>query len=539
MNGDTDSDGRFQLQSPPDIDFDSIFGLNDQLTELRETILESATGNSPNKFRTTTALFYGPKGAGKRRLAQATVGELTTHQYDWLHIESLARSKQQPVELMEEILEKAIHQQPAVIVLDCFDDYLSSDAIRKFQTKIDSARQQGDDIVALSVVDNQRMHGPEIQDYIRAMDVVLEMERPDIDRRRKILQNQLMSVSQNIAGINADAYDFNRLARETDRFGVDDLEMVSRRAAVTAQTNDGVSPPLDEDDIATVIKQVNEDRIEKIQDEATLIDVDVPEITFDDIGGHETAKRKLIEQVQQALTRTDLADELGVDFGGGILLHGPPGTGKTMLVRALANELDHTFISVNAPALKSGRSGPANQIPALFYRAQRNAPAILFFDEFDSLGTRRGTPHADENAVNTLLTELDGIQRLDQVVVIAATNRPKTLDPALLRPGRFDYHLEIGKPEDETQAEIFEKHTTDLVLASEVTPEWFAEMTDTVTGADIAAICERAVTIAMRGQEAMTAADVELSREILQLAYQEFEDGRLYQTELEPTPAFQ
>ncbi len=198
--------------------------------------------------------------------------------------------------------------------------------------------------------------------------------------------------------------------------------------------------------------------------------------------------------------------------------------------------MNHTFIPVNSSILKGGGGSPAQLIPGLFYRAQRNAPAILFFDEFDLLGTRRGTVGNDDTAVNTLLTELDGVQQLDGVIVIAATNRPETLDPALLRPGRFDYHLEIGPPSQPVQAEIFETHTEEMPLTEDVTPEWFAEMTEAVTGAEISAICERAVTIGMRDQEPDT---MTLSRGNLQDAYADFERGRLFTDDVESSPAFQ
>jgi transitional endoplasmic reticulum ATPase len=201
-------------------------------------------------------------------------------------------------------------------------------------------------------------------------------------------------------------------------------------------------------------------------------------------------------------------------------------------VRALANELDYTFIPVNSSLLKREA---AQRIPGLFYRAQRNAPAILFFDEFDLLGTERGSV-GEDTTVNTLLTELDGVEQLDGVMVIAATNRPETLDPALLRPGRFDYHLEIGRPEPEIQADIFETHTEEIPLADDVTPEWFVDMTETVTGAEIAAVCERAVTIALREAEPDAIA---ITREEFEHAYIDFRQGRLVDDDPTSSPTFQ
>jgi len=525
-------------QSPPDLTLDDIIGLSDQVSEIEQTLIESAIGSAPTDYRMMSLMIYGPMGSGKRRLARAIAGELGGHGYAYEQIESLSSMHQQPSEMITSLFEEGADHQPIILLLDCFDDFFSSDAVRTFESRIKKARQNGDQVFVITVVDEEQMHGT-ISEYIQAVDVVLEVEQPDIDRRHGILSDRFDDVSDEVTGIKAEDYDINRLARETDRFGVNNLDAVVRRAVLTAQTEVGVEPPVTEDDIVEIISQVDRERIEKIRDEATLTDVNVPNITFDDVAGHERAKRILKEQLQQSATQSELTESVGGSFGGGILLHGPPGTGKTMLVRALANELDHTFIPVNGPALKAGRGGPAAQIPMLFYRAQRNAPAILFFDEFDSLGTHRGIPHTDGSAVNTLLTELDGVESLDGIMVIAATNRPKTLDPALLRPGRFDYHIEIGYPDTETQAEIFATHTDELPLAANVTPAWFGEMTDSVTGADIVAICERAVTIANREQDGVEATDLKFTQSTFEKAYTEFKRGRLYAENLDSSPAFQ
>jgi transitional endoplasmic reticulum ATPase len=407
----------------------------------------------------------------------------------------------------------------------------SDDLIRTVGQQLDTVREQGEDVVVLSSMADHQLHG-HLHQYLPHMDVVVEVERPEITRREAIIRDRLETVGENVAGLTPEEYDLTRLARETDQFGIKDLQRLVRRLAATATTDAGTAPPLDESDVVSVIRQVNTERVEKLVDEETLTDVDVPEITFEDVGGHDEAKRRLLEQVEQALKNEDIGAEMGVEFGSGILLHGPPGTGKTMLVRALANELDYTFIPVNSSLLKREAH---QKIPGLFYRAQRNAPAILFFDEFDLLGGERGNL-GEDTTVNTLLTELDGVEQLNQVMVIAATNRAESLDPALLRPGRFDYHLEIDRPEISVQADIFETHTRDIPLAEDVTPEWFAEMTETVTGAEIAAICERAVTIGMRDQDVD---EMVLSRSQFENAYADFKRGRLFTEDLDSSPAFQ
>jgi transitional endoplasmic reticulum ATPase len=521
----------FEPQSPPSIDFDDICGLEPQKVELRETILQTADTTLPNQFRPISATIFGPDGAGKKRFLRATAGELGKHGYEFIQITSLHEYRPQGPEIITSLFEECVSNQPVTILLDCLDGVFSDDVIRTLGQQLDTVREQGDDIVVLSSMADHQLHSP-LQEYLTHMDIVVEIERPELARREAIIRDRLETVSKNITGITPDEYDLTRLARETDQFGIKDLQRLVRRLAATATTDAGTAPPLDESDIVSVIQQVNTERVEKLIDEETLTDVDVPEITFDDVGGHEDAKRRLLEQVEQALTKEEVGTEMGVEFGTGILLHGPPGTGKTMLVRALANELDYTFIPVNSSLLKRKAD---QKIPGLFYRAQRNAPAILFFDEFDLLGGERGTL-GEDTTVNTLLTELDGVEQLNQVMVIAATNRPESLDPALLRPGRFDYHLEIDHPESSVQADIFETHTSDIPLSEDVTPEWFAEMTETVTGAEIAAICERAVTIGMRHNDVE---ELELSRSQFESAYVDFKRGRLFTEDLDSSPAFQ
>jgi transitional endoplasmic reticulum ATPase len=525
----------FSPQSAPTVTFEDVIHLDEQKRELQETIIQTAEADLPPSFRPISAAIYGPRGAGKRRLLRATIGELDEHGYDFIQVNSVQDAGVQPAEFIESLFELCADHQPVAILFDCPDDFFSEEFIRTFAQRLDTARDRGDEIVVLSAIESEQLHGNSL-DLLRHMDVVVELERPGLERREDIIRDRLNWASTALETIDVENYDIQRLARETDRFGIGDIDRLSRRLVATATTKTGIDPPLNESDIIDVIEQVDTERVEKLIDEETLTDVDVPDVTFEDVGGHDEAKRRLIEQVEQALTKGDIAEQFDVEFGSGILLHGPPGTGKTMLVRALANELDYTFIPVNSSLLKGdGRMSAAQMIPTLFYRAQRNAPAILFFDEFDLLGTQRGTV-GEDTTVNTLLTELDGVEQLDRVMVIAATNRPETLDPALLRPGRFDYHIQIGPPELEVQTDIFETHTEAIPLAPDVTPAWFAELTDTVTGAEIAAVCERAVTIALRESEV---SELELTRAEFEQAYTDFKRGRLFTDDLDSSPAFQ
>lgn len=532
MSNRSDLRETLSLESPPTLDFDDIAASNSARSELQDTVIQAATSDVADQFKPISAIIYGPKGAGKRRLLDAAAGELGSAGYQLLRISSLQARDASQSEIIETAFKILASNQPATLVLNCFDKGVMPDAIRTLGRCIDIARKRGDDIAVLGMIDEDGMF--RLTQLLRKVDAVVEAERPGLDARESILQDRLARIGEIEDKITPDSYDTRRLAREADRFGVEDIERFIRRIAVTATTDTTTESPLSEAEVASCIEQVDTERVEKVIDEDTLTDVDIPDVTFADVGGHEETKRRLREQVEQALTKEDVADRFGVEFGSGVLLHGPPGTGKTMLVRALANELDYTFIPVNSSLLK-GRQKGSQRIPSLFYRAQRNAPSILFFDEFDLLGTQRGQL-GEDSTVNTLLTELDGVEQLDQVMVIAATNRPKTLDPALLRPGRFDYHFEIGPPEPEVQADIFETHTQDTPLAADVTPAWFADLTSTVTGAEIAAVCERAVTIALRET---SPEEVELGRAEFEQAYADFERGRLLDDDLTSSPTFQ
>jgi len=532
-------DSVFRPDSPPEITLDEIRGLDEEVAEIKQDLIRSAAGDVPDELRTMTLLLYGKFGGGKRRVSRAIAGELEKHGYDsYQWVETVEQGRLADSQVIEELLEGAIEGGPTTLVLDCFDEYLMEDAVRVIGSRMKEARQQGEDVVLIGVIDEEEMYTESVRDFIQTVNASIEIEKPDIDRRRHILKNKFQDIEKEVDGFDPERYDLDRLAMETDRFGVSDIESVVRRSALSAFVDTEEMEVPGESEISEIVKDVNDERLERIVDEKTLMGVDVPEIKFDDIGGNESVKEKLVERVRQSLEHNDLADELDLDFGSGILLHGPPGTGKTMLVRALANELEYTFIPTNSARLKGGLSGGTEMIPTFFYRAQRNSPAILFFDEFDSIGIRRDSPIGDEAVVNTLLNELDGVEQLDEVVVIAATNRPEVLDPALLRPGRFDYHFEVDVPDQEAQMDIFRKQTSDIILSSDVTPEWFVEMTEKVTGADIASICERAVTISTRDQTDVDSSDVQLTQNDFRTAYKEFEDGRLNRRDLDSSPAF-
>jgi len=230
--------------------------------------------------------------------------------------------------------------------------------------------------------------------------------------------------------------------------------------------------------------------------------VEIPKISWGDVGGLEDVKQSLKEAVEWPLTQPEVFKRMGIHAPRGILLYGPPGTGKTLLAKAVAHESKANFISIKGPEVLSKWVGESEKaVRELFKKARQVAPTIVFLDEIDSIAPRRGTfegSHVTESVVNQLLTSIDGLESMEGVVVIGATNRPDIIDPGLLRPGRFDRLLLIPAPDSVSRLEIFKIHTKDMPLGKDVSLDEFAEKTVGFSGADIEALCREAAMIALR-----------------------------------------
>jgi transitional endoplasmic reticulum ATPase len=230
---------------------------------------------------------------------------------------------------------------------------------------------------------------------------------------------------------------------------------------------------------------------------------ETPEVRWHDVGGLDEVKEQLREAVEWPLKNPTLFDRLGVRPAKGILLYGPPGTGKTLLAKAVATESESNFISVRGPEVLSKWVGESEKaVRQIFQKARQTAPTIIFFDELDSIASQRGARLGDsgvtERIVNQLLTEMDGMMLLKNVVVIGATNRPDMLDPGLLRPGRFDRVIYVPPPDDEARLAIFTVHTRPMPLADDVNLNELVMLTEEYTGADIEAVCRESAMFAAR-----------------------------------------
>jgi transitional endoplasmic reticulum ATPase len=230
--------------------------------------------------------------------------------------------------------------------------------------------------------------------------------------------------------------------------------------------------------------------------------VEVPNVKWENIGGLDDVKQELIEAVEWPLKSPEAFTRMGVTPPRGILLYGAPGTGKTLLAKAVANESEANFILIKGPELLSKWVGESEKaVRKIFQKARQTSPSIIFFDEIDSLAPRRGLSsdtRVTERVVNQLLTEIDGLEELHNVVVIGATNRPDILDTALLRPGRFDRIILVGSPDEKTREKIFEIHTEGMPLTKDVDIKELAKKTEGYAGADIASLCREAAIVALR-----------------------------------------
>ena len=532
-----EDDQLLKPQEPPSESLDTLPGFNEPCRDLRQTAVRSATEDVPPSYRTVSALIFGPPGAGKRELARSVAGELGGHGYSYDYVETLEHGPGGPADSMAELLNVAREHQPMVLVLDCLDEIHGYSPVRTFYKQLDEIRRSGDKVIVVGILRDKNVPHGFFQDIFRHFDVTVNLDKPGIDRRRAILQEAFAEAEDlTEEDIGTDNLDFHRLAIETDAFGVNDLWKLARRF-VLAAADESVAVRTDE--AVQLAAAVDEGRFERVMADARLRDIETPDVTFDEIGGLDEPKRTLRNRVRQITDWAETFEAWDVQTSCGILLHGPPGTGKTMLVRALANEVDYSFIPVKGPELKNPMIGGTEQnIRNVFERAQRNAPSIVFFDEFDSLAGQRGDSSLSDDIVNTLLTEMDGLEGLDEVVVIAATNRPDCLDDALMRPGRFTYHIEVPAPDAATQQDIFAVQTADLPLTDDITPAWFSSLTVDLTGADIAAVCDRAVAVAIRQADTEDVQELDLSRSHFEIGYEEFKEGRV-DTETLSSPTFQ
>ncbi|WIV68165.1 CDC48 family AAA ATPase [Natrialbaceae archaeon AArc-T1-2] len=501
----------------PNVTYEDIGGLDDELDQVREMIelpmrhpeLFQQLGIEPPKG----VLLHGPPGTGKTLMAKAVANEIDAHFQTISGPEIMSKYYGESEEQLREVFEEAEENAPAIV----FIDELDSIAAKREEAGGDVERR----VVAqlLSLMDGLEERGRvtviaatnRIDDIDPALrrggrfDREIEIGVPDKDGRKEILQVHTRGMPL------SDAVDLEQYAENTHGFVGADLESLTRESAMNALRR--IRPDLDlesEEIDAEVLEslQVTErdfkEALKGIQPSAMReVFVEVPDVSWNDVGGLEDTKERLRETIQWPLDYPEVFEQMDMEAAKGVLMYGPPGTGKTLLAKAVANEAQSNFISIKGPELLNKYVGESEKgVREVFEKARSNAPTVIFFDEIDSIAGERGQTTGDsgvgERVVSQLLTELDGLEELEDVVVIATTNRPDLIDQALLRPGRLDRHVHVPVPDEEGRKKIFEVHTREKPLADAIDLEWLAAETDGYVGADIEAVCREASMEATR-----------------------------------------
>ncbi len=501
----------------PHITYEDIGGLKDEIKQVREMIelplkhpeLFDKIGIDPPKG----VLMHGPPGTGKTLIAKAVASESNANFFTLSGPEIMSKYYGESEENLRKIFKEAIEHAPSIIFIDEIDSIAS----KREETHGDVERR----VVAqlLAIMDGLQERGKVIvigaTNRVNALDPALrrpgrfdreiEIGIPDKKGRREILEihTRGMPLAENV--------ELEKLAEMTHGYSGADLEALSKEAAM--RTLRKILPDIDLNEESIPADMLNQlevnggdfyEAFKSLTPSAMReVVIESPNINWEDIGGLKDVKQDLQEAVEWPMRYYDLFNHMDANPPKGILLHGPPGTGKTLLAKAVASESEANFISVKGPEFMNKWVGESEKaIRETFRKARQAAPCIIFFDELDAIAPTRnescGSSQVTERMISQLLTELDGLELLKDVTVIAATNRPDIIDTALLRPGRFDKLVSIPIPDKEARKEIFRIHTKRKPLADGIDLEKLAEQTEGYTGADIAAICNEAVMASIR-----------------------------------------
>jgi len=501
-----------------DVTYDDLGGLGETIDQLREMV--ELPLRYPELFRRLGVdpprgvLLHGPPGTGKTRLARAVANESEAQFFLINGPEIMGSAYGESEKRLRDIFEQATKAAPSILFIDEID----SIAPKRGQVQGEAEKRLVAQLLTLmdgleprtNLVVIAATNRPDaIDEALRRpgrFDREIVIGVPDESGRREILgiHTRGMPLAENV--------DLAELARTTFGFVGADMAALTREAAIEAVRR--IMPKLDlaEGTIpAEVLEELRVTRedfnnaLKRVQPSAMReVMVQAPKTRWSDIGGLDAARDKLIEGIELPLKNPEAFRRLGIRAAKGFLLYGPPGTGKTLLAKAAARESDANFISIKSSDLLSKWYGESEQqIARLFARARAVAPTIIFIDELDSLVPARGSgtsgePQVTERVVNTILAEMDGIEEMQSVVVIGATNRPNLIDPALLRPGRLDELIYVSVPNAEGRRRILEIQTGKMPLAKDVDLAVLAEKSDRFTGADLEDLTRRAGLAALK-----------------------------------------
>ena len=501
----------------PKVTYEDIGGLSEEVKKVREMI--ELPLKHPELFdrlgveAPKGVLLHGPPGTGKTLLAKAVAGETNANFISIGGPEIMSKFYGESEERLREIFKEAEENAPSIIFIDEIDsiapkrDEVSGETERRVVAQLlalmDGLESRGK-VVVIGATNRPNALDPAIRRPGR-FDREIEISIPDRNGRLEILQihTRGMPLAEDVV--------LEKLAELTHGYAGADLAALCKEAAMHSLRR--ILPDLDLEAESIPVEILN--RITVMRDDffAALREmqpsslrevlIESPNMRWDDIGDLEDAKSQLRESVEWPLKYGPLFDHMNATPPKGVLLYGPPGTGKTMLAKAVATESEANFINVKGPEFLNKWVGESEKaVRETFRKARPAAPCIVFMDEVDSIAPTRGgdfDSHVTERVISQLLTEMDGLESLHNVVVIAATNRPDMIDPALLRPGRFDRLVHIPMPDTEGRKKILEIHTQKKPLASDVDLNDLAKRTEGFSGADVAALANEAVMLAIRG----------------------------------------
>jgi transitional endoplasmic reticulum ATPase len=501
----------------PRTTYEDIGGLHEEIQRVREMVelplrhpeLFQRLGIEPPKG----VLLHGPPGCGKTLLARAVANESEANFFSINGPEIMSKFYGESEAKLREIFQQAQQNSPSIIFIDELDaiapkrEEVTGEVERRVVAQLlalmDGLSGRGN-VIVIGATNRPGALDPALRRPGR-FDREIEIGVPDKQGRYEILQIHTRGMPL------AEDVDLKKLSEMSHGYTGADLAALCRETAMKALRRYLPQINLEEERIPPSVLEKMEVKMEDFTNaykEVTPtamreVYIEVPTIHWDDIGGLEEVEQQLKEAVEWPIKNPDIFKKLGIKPPKGILLYGPPGCGKTLLARAVATESEANFISIKGPEVFSKWVGESEKaIREVFRKARMAAPSVIFFDEMDSLVPRRGLGYADtgvsERVISQLLTEMDGILALEDIVVIAATNRPDIVDPAVLRPGRFDRLIYVPEPDEKSRTQIFKIHTKGMPLAKDLNLTELVAITKNYSGADIEALCRESAMHALR-----------------------------------------